>query len=412
MGPPPLITEPPLLSPELNQKGTRQLFSIVLSLCVALFLADAIVSFVDDSMILFLGTHALSFLRGLLGIATALMTFGVYGLIGLSPMIPKRLFLPMPVFYLAMMLITFPLTIFWYHQIQLVALGASACQLTLGIGLLYWLCRGRGFSWPLVPVGSFSERRFSWRHLIGFIVANILVVLPLVMIYMFFVTARAVDHFSEGFMALHSSGFTVQVRKYVREDGKVIELFPMAHVANATFYEKVSQTFPTNSVILMEGVTDDQNLLTNKISYKRMAKSLGLAEQKETFAPSRGEMVRADVDIGEFSVDTIDFLNLVMLVHSKGVNAENLSSLMHYAPPPEFEEKLFDDLLGKRNQHLLGEIQTWLKRSDNLMVPWGVAHMPGMAREIQKLGFHLSETHEYEVIRFRGGEKPNKDGGR
>jgi hypothetical protein len=38
------------------------------------------------------------------------------------------------------------------------------------------------------------------------------------------------------------------------------------------------------------------------------------------------------------------------------------------------------------------------------MVPWGVAHMPGVAREIQKAGFHLQEIHEYVVIRFRKSE--------
>jgi hypothetical protein len=211
-----------------------------------------------------------------------------------------------------------------------------------------------------------------------------------------------VDHFSDGFMALRPGGFTVQVRKYVRNDGKTIELFPMSHVADAGFYQRVSQTFPTNSIILMEGVTDNQNLLTNKISYQRMAKSLGLAEQKVKFGPSRGEMVRADVDVDQFSKNTIDLLNLVMLFHAQGVNAGNVLKLMQYSPPPHFEEQLYDDLLRKRNQHLVEGIQSHLSETDNIMVPWGVAHMPGIAREIQKSGFRLDETKEFMVIRFRG----------
>jgi hypothetical protein len=192
------------------------------------------------------------------------------------------------------------------------------------------------------------------------------------------------------------------VRKYTRNDGKTIELFPMSHVADAGFYQKVSQTFPTNSIILMEGVTDNENLLTNKLSYKRMAKTLGLAEQKKEFQPTNGEMVRADVDVDEFSTNTIDFLNLVTLIHSKGVNSETMLKLAQSSPSPEFMEQLFDDLLTKRNQHLLEEIHSHLAQSDNLMVPWGVAHMPGIAKEIQKSGFHLEDTQEYEVIRFHG----------
>ena len=123
---------------------------------------------------------------------------------------------------------------------------------------------------------------------------------------------------------------SVKVRKYVRNDGKTIELFPMAHIADAGFYQKVSQTFPTNSIILMEGVTDENNLLTNKITYKRMAKTLGLAEQHEKFKPTRGEMVMADVDVDQFSHDTIDLLNLAMLVHARGLTPGNVQKLMEY----------------------------------------------------------------------------------
>jgi hypothetical protein len=41
-----------------------------------------------------------------------------------------------------------------------------------------------------------------------------------------------------------------------------------------------------------------------------------------------------------------------------------------------------------------------LPQSDNIIVPWGAAHMPGLAKEIQKSGFRLDETREYVVIRF------------
>jgi len=227
--------------------------------------------------------------------------------------------------------------------------------------------------------------------------------LPAVFVYLFLCSALAVHHFSEGFMALHPGGLTVEARKYVRNDGKTIELFPMAHVADADFYQNISSSFPTNSIILIEGVTDDMNLLTNKLSYKRMAKSLGLAEQKQQFAPSRGEIVRADVDVSQFTPETIACLNLAALVHSQGMTPANIQTLLAYSPSPEFEENLMNDILTKRNQHLLEEIQSHLTQSDNIMVPWGVAHMPGTARAIQKLGFHLVEAHEYSLIRFHGG---------
>ncbi len=131
-----------------------------------------------------------------------------------------------------------------------------------------------------------------------------------------------------------------------------------------------------------------------------MAKSLGLSEQQVKFEPTRGEMVRADLDVGQFSAKTIDFLNLITLVHAKGLSAESVLRLSQYSPPPHFEVGLFQDLLTKRNQHLLEEIQSDLSQTDNIMVPWGVAHMPWIAREIQKSGFCLDETKDYTVIQF------------
>jgi hypothetical protein len=162
----------------------------------------------------------------------------------------------------------------------------------------------------------------------------------------------------------------------------------------------------------MEGVTDDRNLLTNKITYKRMAASLGVAEQHEEFNPTQGEMVPADVDVEQFTTNTIGFLNLVMLIHSKGVNAETMRQLTRFSPPPHYEEQLLDDLLRKRNRRLLEELQARLSQTEHIIVPWGVAHMPEIAKEIQKAGFRLVETREYVAIRFGSAGKETKRTGR
>jgi hypothetical protein len=394
---------PPPLLPEANRKSgsARHVFAILLSLCLALFLVDAVISLADDSLILLGGLHPISALRGLVGFFAMLMAVGTYGLMGLTPMVPKRLFLPIPLFNVAVMLAGFPFTIYCFGWLHQAVWGVSAVQVVVGLGVLYWAQGGLSFRWPLVPVDQIGVRSFSWRNLSVFVLVNVFVVLPAVIVYVLLFTALAVDHFSGGFMALHSNGLSVQVRKYVRNDGKTIELFPMSHIADARFYQYVSQSFPTNSIILMEGVTDENNLLTNKITYKRMAKSLGLSEQHETFVPTRGEMVPADVDVNQFSQDTIDLLNLAMLVHARGLTPGNVQKLMEYSPPTHFEKEFINDLVTKRNQHLVDEIHSKLSQTDNIMVPWGVAHMPGIADEIQKSGFRLDATHEYMVIQFR-----------
>jgi hypothetical protein len=394
---------PPLLPESKPKSGSlRYLLAILLSLYLGLFLADAIVSLADDSLILLFKLHLFAGIRSIVCLFAMLMAIVVYGLMGLAPMIPKRWFLPLTLFYPASQLALVPFLIYFLGRLQQINWGFSCGQVILGLGILYWIQGGFKFRWLLVARDQLAGRRFGWWNLSVFGLVNVFVLLPATIVYLFICTAVAVTHFSDGFMVLHPGGLTVQVRKYIRNDGKTIELFPMSHVADAGFYQRVSQTFPTNSIILMEGVSDKKNLLTNGISYQRMAKFLGLTEQKVRFGHGRGKMVRADVDVEQFSTNTIDFLNLVMLIHAEGLTAATVLKYAEYSPPPNLQEQLIDDLLRKRNQHLVEGIQSHLSQTDNIMVPWGVAHMPGIVREIQKSGFRLDETKEYMVIRFRG----------
>jgi hypothetical protein len=138
---------------------------------------------------------------------------------------------------------------------------------------------------------------------------------------------------------------------------------------------------------------------------------LHLAEQHEAFDLQQGELVRADVDVSDFSSNTIVLLNLVSLIHSEGVNVHTLSLMMGYTPSPDVEQQLLDDLLLGRNRHVLGVLRERLPAADNFVIPWGAAHMPGLASEIQKAGFHLVESREFVAIRFGGGQ-PHSDKGK
>jgi len=408
---PSLTACPPPLQPEPTRKSwpMRQLLAVLLSLCLGLFLADGVVSLVDDSLILLFGTHLLAGIRGIVFLFDMLMVAVIYGLMGLTPIIPKRLFLPLTLFSPAAALFVVPVLIYFHGRIQQVAWVISLCQVIFGLSILYLLQGALKIRWPLVPKNRLQARRFSWLNLLGFLLVNFFVLLPVAVGYLVCCGALAVEHFSEGFLAVRPGGLIVQVRKYVRNDGKTIRLVPMSHVGEPEFYRKLARSFPTNSIILMEGVTDNQNLLTNKITYKRMATSLGLAEQQQEFEPTRGELVWADVDVEQFAPNTIGFLNLIMLVHSKGVNADTVLKVMQYSPPAHFEEQLLDDLLAKRNRRVLEEMHSQLSQSEHIVVPWGVAHMPGIAKEIQKSGFRLEGTQEYVAIRFRSAAKQSKN---
>ncbi len=398
---PPVLAAPPPMQPVHKPEPVRQLLTVLLSLFLGCFLVDAIISLADDSLGLWLGIHLLRMVRGMVAFFVLFLSVVVYGMIGLTPMIPKRFFLPLVLFNLVGGLLFLPLTIYFYGRLEQITWVFSLCQVVVGLSILGWVLGGFRLHWPFVREGQLGWRGFSWLNLCGFLGVNVFVLLPAVVVYLFLCAALAVGHFSEGFMALRPSGFTVQVRKYVRDDGKIVQLVPMAHIGEADFYQKLLRSFPTNALVLMEGVTDGDNLLTNKVTYKRVATSLGLAEQHEQFNPVRVAVVMADVDIKEFSADTIGFLNLVMLLHNKGLTPDAVLKVLSFTPPPRFEQRLWEDLLHKRNRHLLSELRSRLPDSDTLIVPWGVAHMPGIAEGIQTAGFRLAETREYTVIRFR-----------
>lgn len=382
----------------------KRAISILLSLCLGLFVVSGALSVVDDSLQLFCGRDFLSFFSGTLYFLAILVTLLVYILIGFFPMIPKRVFASLALFYLAGLLAMFPVAIYagadWMHSCLWLDWVISIGQVVMGLGILYWLWGGWKFRWLLVDDKHLGTSRFSWRNLVAFLAINVFVLLPAMGIYFFFCTALAVDHFTAGFLALHPGSLEARVRQYVRSDGKRIELVPMAHVADANFYERISASFPTNSIVLMEGVTDEQNLLPHGISYQRMAHSLGLVEQKKVFKP-QGTVVMADVDVDEFTTNTIKALNLALLVHAKGVNAETMMAWVQYSPPPDFLTQLDDDIVRKRNEHLLKQLQAELPESDIIIIPWGAGHMPGIESAIETNGFHLDRTDEYTVIRFR-----------
>jgi hypothetical protein len=397
------VQPPPLTIPSnstLKLSPLPQLIVFLLSLLLGLFLADAILSLVDSSFSLVLGIHPVTGISALVSFLLLLLSILVYLLMALSPMIPKRQFLPVTLFNPLAGCLAIPFLIYFYNRFQQVAWVISLGQFILALGILYWLQGSLKLRWPLMPANRLKARHFSGLNLIVFVLVNFFVLLPALAVYFYWCTALAVGHFSQGFVALRPGGLNIQVRKYVRQDGKTVQLVPMSHIGEPEFYRQLSQSFPTNAIILMEGVSDEQHLLTNRISYRRAASSLGLAEQVHEFKPPPASLVRADVDVEQFSPATIDFLNLAMLLHAKGLNMESILMALQYSPPREAQEGLVNDLLHKRNRHLLDELQSHLGQADLLIVPWGAAHMPELAREIQKSGFRLQETHDYQAIRF------------
>lgn len=372
----------------------------LLSLYVGLFLVSSVCSLLSDTLFLFFRIHLLTFVMAPLDFTVAVSSIGLYVAMGLTPRIPKRLFIPLACFLPLALAVTVPLLIHFHGSFAWIICAADLVQVGVGLAVVHQLQGGLRLRRPLVRPDHLKDRRFSWGHLLGFLAVNLFVLLPVALLYTVFCASMAVGHFSDGFVRLRPHGITVQARTYRRDDGKTVRLFPMAHVADLGFYRTLSDAFTDKSIVLLEGVTDDHGLLTNSISYKRMARAIGAAEQGEAFNP-RGILVPADVDISVFHTNTIGLLNLVMLVHAKGPRPDIVLQLLQSTPEPGFEKQLFDDLLHRRNLHVIAELRERLESAEEFVLPWGAAHMPGIAGEIEKLGFRAVETRDFTVLRFR-----------
>ncbi len=375
-----------------------------LNFALGVFVASVAVSLASDSLILFLKNDAFAGVAGFLAVPSLLTMLVVYGLMAVTPLVPKRIFLPLTWSGPAAALMAMPAMIYGFHHSAWIAWGSSLGQFLLCLVILHGRRGSWGVRWPLLAVSQLGNNAFRWQNSIGFVAVHLLMVLPAVIGYLLVCGSLAVNHFTDGFVSLRPRGVTMQVRKYSREDGKTVELIAMSHIGEPEFYHSLAATFPPTATVLMEGVSDAGKLMPEKVGYTKTAKDLGLAEQHEAFKP-QGDLISADVDIGQFSKVTLDCLKRTMVIHAKGLNAETLPLLIQPSPV-DLPQRLFDDLLTRRNEHLLVVLRDRLLTSDHVIIPWGAAHMPGISAGVLKAGFRLQNTQESMAIRFGGAKGP------
>lgn len=320
-----------------------------------------------------------------------------YLVMAFRPGIPKRVFLPVALFLPVSIVIVLPMIVFFYKHAAWIGVGVSVLQVLLAVWAIRWLKKGSESKGVLVPTARLTDKPFSWAHFAGMILTGLMVIIPALALYTFCSAKFAVTHFSAGFVNLSMAGLSMEVRDYIREDGKKITLVPMSHIGESSFYESLAVSFPHDSIVLMEGVSDRKKVVKTVSNYSKMAQSLGLVEQQEVFKP-QGEIVAADIDISDFSSETLEMLKSVMLLHSKGVTPETMPILMKPASPGL--EKLMEDILDKRNEHLLKVLYERLPDSNHFIVPWGAAHMPGISVDIEKAGFRIASRRPYLAVRF------------
>jgi hypothetical protein len=244
----------------------------------------------------------------------------------------------------------------------------------------------------------FEKLTFRWKRLAGFIAANIFLIVPLLGLYLASSLSLAVSHLSHEFIHIGFQGISVESRTYNHEERNII-LLPTVHIAHKDFYDSLMDSLPvTNTVILTEGTTDKNKLLSGGLGYEKLAKSMGMVAQDNNHIVATRDEKRCDVDISEFSQETIDVLCGCAELFRNWPDGNRIMLLQKYLSIPEPDiDVLREDVLTKRNRRVTDCIAECVQTYDYIVVPWGALHMPGIESTILDRGATL-ETRKRIVV--------------
>jgi len=390
------------------------------------FAADALLSFADEALSA-AGNKTLSPLRNLVAGLVLLATPVMALIVLFVPHLPKLVFLPLIVFIVWAAFGAVPL--FPANDNESMLLLLMGLQVALAVGA-FLILKARTGSWLLSAAALPYKRHLVARTVAA--AAFLIVALPILAGALgLFAIAAVLEAESGGYLDVTSSGIDVR-ETILTKDEKTVYLVGMMHIGETAFYRTVFEGFPSDALILAEGVSDRQNLLSSDLSYHRVARVLGL-EQQPALADQSGagaqpdepatdagrneepggsvdaratgmpEVRPADVDISEFSEVTLRFLNAVADFYA----SRSVIELIRNSDPlsNEFSEEdyklVFSDLIGKRNDRLMAEFDAAIVDYDAVVIPWGAMHMPGLEAALRERGFSAAPGRVIPVVRFR-----------
>jgi hypothetical protein len=116
------------------------------------------------------------------------------------------------------------------------------------------------------------------------------------------------------------------------------------------------------------------------------------------------EYQQADVDVSEFRPATLRFLEaLGLLLGSKSLPEALLVLKDPHSPLTDDSEAelVLSDILDKRNEHLIAQIEKALSTYDTIVVPWGAMHLPAIELQLQEWGFKETKRVRRKAVDFQ-----------
>lgn len=379
-----------------------------------LFWVDTGLGLFDEVVAQVLGLHLLSWIRAMTR-GFGLLTLPLVWLaVGLSPGLRLRTWLPVLFFVAWRALGAAPLSILLMGRSELGLLIVGVQSL-----IAAWT------SWSSIRdggAGLFEGHDPSgprWGRFAAWTTAHALIVPPLLGIYAFESADLALRRATGGFVRLELDGVRVVHRSYVRGEERV-ELVGMIHIGRRSAYESIFEPFPPEgTLVLEEGVRDAGGLLVTGPVYERVAGGLGLDVQVPITEIAPLPSRNADVDVSTFSENTRSLLRRIFAIYTaEEPAAALLDYLIHVRSHKDARalfDELYDDLVHRRNQHLLLELDRALEENSRVVVPWGAYHLPGIEQAVIARGFQRHAERSITLIPFvsstasRGGMEASEE---
>jgi len=389
------------------------------NLYLMLYFLDAGLSLFDELLQIALGgaVPGVTALRGINALLVLLLSIIIFTILGFDRRLPKRVFLPLTLYAFWCSVGLWPLL--GMLPRATFALNAAFGQVFLsGVAVLMLRHFYGGIQ---LPEALFVMRGFTWRNTLIFSAVNLLL-LPFIVVYTLMASVGVyVDQMTAGFMRMSPIGLYMVEQNYSR-GGQTVRLDAMMHIARSEYYQELVRSLPAaKTVILTEGVTDQDHLLTHRFDYSSVADLIGLTSQQTMpldgnlvdlehpeSTPrdsSKPDIVRADVDLNSFRPESVAFLNVMgrTLFGDKPL-PEAMLEYNQWAEKnltPEVIDGLRKDILIHRNAVVIDTLKQSLKSYDTVVIPWGAMHMPEIEQAVLKQGFTPGARHERLSLDFR-----------
>jgi hypothetical protein len=377
------------------------------------FALDGAISVLDELLRGGPDPTTISPLRAAIALAVLFAALGNFFLLAISPRLPKRILLPSIAFLVWCLLGAYPLAT-GLEPPATSALALSGIQLALALATLCWIrLRSATHHW-LLHANDLPRKPPRIGYTLRFATATVLIAPPLLAGIAGLSFSAQIERATAGFMTFDLTGINSTAREYHREDQR-IDLIGMAHIGDDDVYLDLFESFAGRSTLLLEeGVTDEDGLIGDGPLYEMLAGRIGLDVQpsfeamlaemssSDTGVPMP-EIRNADVDAKVFEEDTITVLGAATRLYRSDRLAPALKEFQATLEElgPEATEAAFRDLIDNRNAHLLGEIRAGLNDYQRIIVPWGALHLPGIEDAILGWGFEQTATSQRRIAAYQ-----------